>query len=42
MTSTTFKPNNEIFSTTPKPFPSHPTLKHFNLILNGNIAEISF
>ncbi|QXJ25017.1 carbohydrate ABC transporter permease [Actinomadura graeca] len=42
MASTAFKPNNEIFSTTPKPFPSHPTLEHFDLVLNGGIAEVSF
>jgi N,N'-diacetylchitobiose transport system permease protein len=42
MASTAFKPNNEIFSTTPKPLPAHPTLKHFDLVLNGGIAEVSF
>lgn len=42
MASTAFKPNSEIFSTTPKPFPTHPTLKHFDLVLNGGIAEVSF
>ncbi|MFD0686545.1 carbohydrate ABC transporter permease [Actinomadura fibrosa] len=42
MASTAFKPNNEIFSSTPKPLPSHPTLDHFDLVLNGGIAEVSF
>ncbi|WP_131737578.1 carbohydrate ABC transporter permease [Actinomadura roseirufa] len=42
MASTAFKPNNEIFSTTPKPLPSHPTLEHFDLVMNGGIAEVSF
>ena len=42
MASTAFKPNTEIFSTTPKPLPAHPTLKHFDLVLNGGIAEVSF
>ncbi|MDL4771449.1 MULTISPECIES: carbohydrate ABC transporter permease [Thermomonosporaceae] len=42
MASTAFKPNNEIFSSTPKPLPAHPTLEHFDLVLNGGIAEVSF
>jgi N,N'-diacetylchitobiose transport system permease protein len=42
MASTAFKPNTEIFSTTPKPLPAHPTLEHFDLVLNGGIAEVSF
>jgi len=42
MVSTAFKPNTEIFSTTPKPLPSHPTLDHFDLVLNGGIASNSF
>ncbi|MEU5878450.1 carbohydrate ABC transporter permease [Spirillospora sp. NPDC047279] len=42
MVSTAFKPNDEIFSTTPKPLPAHPTLDHFDLVLNGQIAETSF
>ncbi|SFN12613.1 carbohydrate ABC transporter membrane protein 2, CUT1 family [Actinomadura madurae] len=42
MASTAFKPNTEIFSTTPKPLPAHPTLTHFDLVLNGGIAEVSF
>ncbi|TDD83739.1 carbohydrate ABC transporter permease [Actinomadura rubrisoli] len=42
MASTAFKPNEEIFSSTPKPLPSHPTLDHFDLVLNGGIAEVSF
>ncbi|GLW62763.1 sugar ABC transporter permease [Actinomadura rubrobrunea] len=42
MVSTAFKPNTEIFSTTPKPLPAHPTLEHFDLVLNGGIAEVPF
>ncbi|MFI0409739.1 carbohydrate ABC transporter permease [Actinomadura sp. 3N508] len=42
MASTAFKPNEEIFSTTPKPFPTNPTLDHFDVVLNGGIAEVSF
>ncbi|WP_030175766.1 carbohydrate ABC transporter permease [Spirillospora albida] len=42
MASTAFKPNTEIFSTTPRPLPAHPTLEHFDLVLNGGIAEVSF
>ncbi|GAA4062595.1 MULTISPECIES: carbohydrate ABC transporter permease [Actinomadura] len=42
MVSTAFKPNTEIFSTTPRPLPAHPTLEHFDLVLNGGIAEVSF
>ncbi|KAB2345655.1 carbohydrate ABC transporter permease [Actinomadura rudentiformis] len=42
MASTAFKPNTEIFSSTPKPLPSRPTLDHFDLVLNGGIAETSF
>ncbi|MGK5554240.1 carbohydrate ABC transporter permease [Actinomadura kijaniata] len=42
MASTAFKPNNEIFSSTPRPLPSHPTLEHFDFVLNGRIAEGTF
>ncbi|MER6817809.1 carbohydrate ABC transporter permease [Spirillospora sp. NPDC000708] len=42
MASTAFKPNSEIFSTTPKPLPTHPTLTHFDFVLNGGIAQVSF
>ncbi|MEU9021711.1 carbohydrate ABC transporter permease [Actinomadura sp. NPDC048394] len=42
MASTAFKPNSEIFSTTPKPLPTHPTLAHFDFVLNGGIAQVSF
>ncbi|GAA4142289.1 carbohydrate ABC transporter permease [Actinomadura keratinilytica] len=42
MVSTAFKPNTEIFSTTPRPLPAHPTLQHFDLVLNGGIAEVPF
>lgn len=42
MISTAFKPNEEIFSTTPKPLPAHPTLEHFDFVLNSGVAEVSF
>ena len=42
MASTAFKPNTEIFSTTPKPLPPDPTLEHFDCVLNGGIAGVSF
>ncbi|MQY02801.1 carbohydrate ABC transporter permease [Actinomadura macrotermitis] len=42
MVSTAFKPNDEIFSSTPKPLPTHPTLHHFTSVLTGRIAEVSF
>ncbi|WP_433326336.1 carbohydrate ABC transporter permease [Spirillospora sp. CA-294931] len=42
MVSTAFKPNTEIFSTTPKPLPSSPTFDHFDLVLNGGIADTPF
>jgi len=42
MVSTAFKPNREIFSTTPRPVPSDPTLRHFDFVLNGGIANVSF
>lgn len=42
MVSTALKPSQEIFSTTPQPFPRHPTLEHFDAILGGAIAGIPF
>jgi ABC-type glycerol-3-phosphate transport system permease component len=42
MVSTAFKPNQEIFSSTPHPLPFHPTLQHFSYVLNGGIAGVSF
>ncbi|WP_119729412.1 carbohydrate ABC transporter permease [Thermomonospora amylolytica] len=42
MVSTAFKPNEEIFSTTPRPLPGDPTLEHFDFVLNSGIAEVSF
>jgi N,N'-diacetylchitobiose transport system permease protein len=42
MISTAFKPNEEIFSTTPRPLPSDPTLEHFDYVLGQGIAEVSF
>jgi N,N'-diacetylchitobiose transport system permease protein len=42
MISTAFKPNEEIFSSTPHPVPFHPTLHNFDYVLNGGIAGVSF
>jgi N,N'-diacetylchitobiose transport system permease protein len=42
MISTAFKPNQEIFSSTPHPLPAHPTFEHFSVVLNGGIAGVSF
>jgi N,N'-diacetylchitobiose transport system permease protein len=42
MVSTAFKPNQEIFSSTPHPVPFHPTLHNFDYVLNGGIAGVSF
>jgi N,N'-diacetylchitobiose transport system permease protein len=42
MISTAFKPNEEIFSTTPRPLPADPTLEHFDYVLGDGIAEVSF
>ncbi|MFD0899899.1 carbohydrate ABC transporter permease [Actinomadura sediminis] len=42
MASTAFKPNGDIFSSTPKPLPTDPTLEHFDVIVNGSVAEVSF
>jgi N,N'-diacetylchitobiose transport system permease protein len=36
MVATAFKPANEIFSLTPHPIPSHPTLANFRAVLNGS------
>ncbi|BCJ63802.1 carbohydrate ABC transporter permease [Polymorphospora rubra] len=37
MISTSFKPNREIFSSTPQPVPREPTLQHYREILTGNL-----
>jgi len=42
MASTAFKPNDEIFATTPHPLPAHPTFQHFDLVLNGGVANVGF
>jgi ABC-type glycerol-3-phosphate transport system permease component len=42
MVSTAFKPNQEIFSSTPHPLPAHPTWHHFSYVLNGGIAGVPF
>jgi N,N'-diacetylchitobiose transport system permease protein len=42
MISTAFKPNGEIFSSTPHPLPEHPTLGHFRFVVNGGVAGVSF
>jgi ABC-type glycerol-3-phosphate transport system permease component len=42
MISTAFKPNQEIFATTPHPLPFHPTLHHFDFVVNGGVAGVSF
>ncbi|MEU8424955.1 carbohydrate ABC transporter permease [Micromonospora sp. NPDC048835] len=43
MISTSLKPSNEIFSATPQPVPTHPTLAHYREILTGNlIPGVSF
>ncbi|MCO5992360.1 carbohydrate ABC transporter permease [Actinoallomurus rhizosphaericola] len=42
MVSTAFKPNGEIFSSTPHPLPEHPTLKHFRFVVDGSVAGVSF
>jgi ABC-type glycerol-3-phosphate transport system permease component len=42
MISTAFKPNGEIFSSTPHPLPEHPTLGHFRFMVNGGVAGVSF
>jgi N,N'-diacetylchitobiose transport system permease protein len=42
MISTAFKPNQEIFSSTPHPLPAHPTWHHFAFVLNGGVAGVSF
>jgi ABC-type glycerol-3-phosphate transport system permease component len=42
MASTAFKPNDEIFSSTPHPLPVHPTVRHFDLVMNGGVANVAF
>jgi N,N'-diacetylchitobiose transport system permease protein len=42
MASTAFKPNQEIFSSTPRPLPAHPTLDHFSFVLSRSVAGVSF
>jgi N,N'-diacetylchitobiose transport system permease protein len=42
MASTAFKPNDEIFSATPHPLPAHPTLEHFDFVINGGVANVGF
>ncbi len=42
MISTAFKPNQEIFATTPHPLPFRPTLHHFDFVVNGGVAGVSF
>jgi N,N'-diacetylchitobiose transport system permease protein len=42
MAATAFKPNDEIFSATPHPVPAHPTLQHFDLVINGGVANVGF
>jgi ABC-type glycerol-3-phosphate transport system permease component len=42
MISTAFKPNEEIFSSTPHPLPAHPTWTHFDTVINGGVAGVSF
>ena len=42
MISTAFKPNQEIFSIDAAPGALHPTLHHFDFVLNGGIAGVSF
>ncbi|WP_433183704.1 carbohydrate ABC transporter permease [Actinoallomurus sp. CA-150999] len=42
MISTAFKPNGEIFSSTPHPLPEHPTLGHFRVVVDGGVAGVSF
>jgi ABC-type glycerol-3-phosphate transport system permease component len=42
MASTAFKPNDEIFAATPHPLPAHPTLRHFDIILGGGVANVGF
>ncbi len=42
MVSTAFKPNQEIFSSTPHPLPAHPTVHQFSTVLSGDVAGVSF
>jgi N,N'-diacetylchitobiose transport system permease protein len=38
MIGTAFKPNREIFSTTPRPVPAAPTFEHFEEVLTGDLV----
>lgn len=38
MLSTAFKPPSEIYSLTPQPLPTHPTLGNFSQVINGSAA----
>lgn len=42
MVGTAFKPDDEIFSTTPRPLPAHPTLRQFAVVLHGGVAGVPF
>jgi N,N'-diacetylchitobiose transport system permease protein len=42
MISTAFKPATEIFSLTPHPLPSHPTLSNFRNVIDGNVIGIPY
>jgi len=40
--ATAFKPPTEIYSLTPHPLPSHPTLVNFRNVLNGSVIGMPF
>jgi N,N'-diacetylchitobiose transport system permease protein len=40
MVSTALKPSGEIFSLTPHPLPTHPTLGNFSAVINGQAAGL--
>ena len=42
MVSTAFKPQNEIYSLTPHPLPSHPTLSNFRNVFDGNVIGLPY
>jgi len=42
MLSTAFKPQNEIYSLTPRPLPSHPTLANFRNVIDGNVIGLPY
>lgn len=43
MVSTSVKPDREIFSTSPRPLPAHPTLEHYRSIFGGQVVPgVSF